>query len=271
MRVYLSPSGQTHNVGIGDYGTEEARCRKVAELAAGILRDAGVIVQITPRAWNTSLSDSAWLAAVCKASTDFRADAHIAIHTNAGGRGADGSMAFHYPGSVKGKNLTEAIYSRVAAVSPGSDMGIRTSPVWYEIQHAVAPVAYLELMFHTDKAEVTSMISDPDDYAEAIAEGVLAYAGIDATPAPSPTAHPMIAIEDRPQLKAAMIRFLIREINASRPMSLAGLDALNVLSERWGEPARTLAWRVSGRVHTTHPQVPQSTRPTRLLYKALAG
>ena len=67
-RVYLSPSGQVHNIGVGKYSMEEARCRKIATLTATLLAGAGVEVKITPRDWNTKLADNLWLQKVAAAS-----------------------------------------------------------------------------------------------------------------------------------------------------------------------------------------------------------
>ena len=257
-RVYLSPSGQVHNIGVGKYGTEEARCRKIATLTATLLAEAGVEVKITPRDWNTKLSDNAWLSQVVAASNSYAADVHVAIHTNAGPSSAKGTDAWYYPGSAKGKRLTEAIYKRVQEVSPGGGRGIHTSPVFYETRAAKAPVCYIELGFHSNKADAEHLAAHPELYAEALAAGILEYAGIGPTPA-------LLAAADYPKLKNELVHFLIRANNIKEPIGTAGCDGFDVLAETWGEPARTLAWRISGRLDG----VQQTAQPTTELLKAL--
>ena len=249
MKVYLSPSGQIHNVGTGDYGTEEARCRKVAELTAAFLKAAGVAVDMTPRVWNSTLADNDWLYRVVARSNAFGADVHVAIHTNAGGKGANGTDAWYYPGSASGKRLTEAIYKRVAAVSPGSDGGLHTSPVFYETRAADAPVCYIELAFHSDPADAKSVSQHPELYAKAIAEGILEYGGIVSKPAP-------VKVDYR-ELKQAMLSYAL--LNGLR---VSGWERITILSPGWGKHAQQLAWRVSRRINASNPQVPVSARPT---------
>jgi len=270
-KVYLSPSGQIHNVGVGSYGTEEARCRKVAELVAAILEKAGVKVSMTPRYWNSTLSDAEWLRRVVARSNSFGADAHIAIHTNAGPRGADGTDAWYYPGSVKGRKLTEAIYSRVAKVSPGSDGGLHTSPVFYETKAAKAPVCYIELAFHTDKDDAASVANHPEQYAEAIAGGILAYFGVKAeTPAPE-TPKPstdLVPESKQSELAQLMLTYALKSQAGADPVPLDGWEGISVLNPYWGRGKQLLAVRVSSRV--LGPQK-KSPKPTVALYNALKG
>ena len=71
-----------------------------------------------------------------------------------------------------------------------------------------------------------------------------------------------------PALKQAMLRYAL---TAKKPVSMAGCERITVCSESWGEHARVLAWRVSGRLHDAGQDVPQSARPTPELAKVLLG
>jgi len=266
-KVYLSPSGQIHNVGVGDYGTEEARCHKVAELTRAILEKAGVKVSMTPRYWNSTLSDNEWLRRVVARSNSFGADVHVAIHTNAGGRGSDGTDAWYYPGSVKGRKLTEAVYSRVAKVSPGSDGGLHTSPVFYETRYANASVCYIELAFHTNKADAASVANHPERYAEAIASGILAYFGVKAeTPETQKPSVDLVPESKQSELAQLMLTFALKSQTGADPVPLDGWEGLNVLNPYWGRGKQLLAVRVSSRVLGSQKKSP---KPTRALYEAL--
>lgn len=159
-RIYLSPSNQESNVGKGKYGTEEQRMHQLAAKVAALLRERGIDSLISRPQWS--------MAQVVADSNAFRADAHVCIHTNAGG--GDGTVAFY--GSAEGKRLTQAIYGYVAPLSPGKDEGIRAYPELYEIRNTSAPVAYLELFFHDNAAEVADYLASESAYAEAIARGI---------------------------------------------------------------------------------------------------
>ena len=195
-KVYLSVSLQEHNVGVGNYGTEMGRMRQVGMAAQARLVDAGVTVKLPPKAW-AYLDPNTSMAKVVADSNAFKPDLHICIHSNAGSKGADGTLTFYYPGSVKGRKIASLIQNRVAPLSPGTDAGLLTSPVFYETRAANAPVAYLELAFHTDYADAKSVVEHYGAYGRAIANACLAYLGIaqprpetPPPPAPWPTPPP---------------------------------------------------------------------------------
>ena len=195
-KVYLSPSLQEHNVAVGKYGTEMYRMRQVAVAAKRRLEAAGVTVKLPPQSW-AFLDPNASLAKVVADSNAFKGALHICIHSNAGGRGADGTLTFYYPGSVDGKKIATLVQKAVAPLSPGSDPGLFTSPVFYETRAAHAPVAYLELAFHTDPADAQSVIDHHAAYGRAIANACLAYLGIaqPTTPAPTPAPAPTTPLQ----------------------------------------------------------------------------
>ena len=164
-RIYLSPSNQEHNAGVGKYGTEEERMHELARKVAVLLKARGFETRKSVPTWG--------MPQVVADSNAWRASCHICIHTNAGGSGADGTIAFY--GSTAGHALTDAIYGYVAKASPGADEGVRPWPGLYEIAHTNAPCAYLELFFHTNYKEVADYLANEAKYAEAIARGVCDY------------------------------------------------------------------------------------------------
>lgn len=166
-RIYLSPSNQEHNAGVGKYGTEEVRMHELAGMVAARLKSRGFAVKTSKPDWEMSQ--------VVADSNAFDADAHICIHTNAGG--GDGTIAFY--GSARGKALNLAIYKYVAKESPGSDEGVRPWAGLYEIAHTNAPTAYLELFFHDNYKEVGDFLADKAAYSDAIAHGICDYFGVE--------------------------------------------------------------------------------------------
>ena len=262
MKVYLSPSQQESNIGVGAYGSESYRCQDIADRVRRLLVGVGIDVKQTPRDWEP-LSGTEWLAKVVAASNDWGADRHTCIHTNAASdKAIHGTDAWHYPGSVKGKALTEAIYGRVVEVS-GKGRGIHTEPVFYETKYTNAPCAYLELIYHTNWTDALSVINRPDDYARAIAEGICADAGVKLTEAELE----LIKSAEYPLLKNAFVKYMIRAQNEGNTLSVRDCDGFGVLAEKWGVPAQKLAWRISGRLDG----VKQTAKPTVQLFDALMG
>lgn len=184
-KVYLSPSLQESNIGVGTYGTEMDRMFLVAHAAGRKLGRNGVETRTSARWWST-LDSNSLLSHVVNASNSWGADLHICIHSNAGPRMADGTMTMYMPGSANGRRIASLVQKHVAPLSPGTDIGLVTSPVFYETRAAAAPVAYLELAFHTNPADAKSVIEHADDYGAAIADACLEYFGIKAKPKPQP-------------------------------------------------------------------------------------
>ncbi|WPD20167.1 N-acetylmuramoyl-L-alanine amidase [Thermaerobacter composti] len=166
-KVYLSPSVQEHNVGVGDYGTEEQRMQVIGALVETYLRANGFDVRRNRP--EMSLKD------IIIDSNRYQPDAHVAIHSNAGG--GEGTEAWYYPGSEQGRKLAQAVYDEVAPLSPGKDRGLKTSSVFAELRSTVAPAVILEVGFHDNPADAAWIMSQPRQIAKAIARGICRYFG----------------------------------------------------------------------------------------------
>jgi len=176
MKVYLSPSLQDQNVGVGDFGIEMTRAFQVANLVATYLKAQNIPVRMSQRAWS-ALPSGELLAKVVADSNTWGSDVHVCLHTNAGPPDADGTMVLHYPGSAKGLRLAGLIYKYLAPISPGTDYGLRTTPLFYETKNVHGVVAYVEAAFHSNPAEAKDYVFARKLYAWAIAAGILEYAG----------------------------------------------------------------------------------------------
>jgi len=78
LKIYLSPSTQENNRGLSPFGTEEAGMNKIADhLMPLLIKDGRFEVR------RNSISMSPHQCAYD--SNDFKADIHVAIHSNAGG------------------------------------------------------------------------------------------------------------------------------------------------------------------------------------------
>lgn len=164
-RVYISPSTQEANIGLGNYGSEEKRMNEIADYLIPILHDHGI----------TCFRNTPQMSAVgCKeASNIIGVDAHIAIHSNAGG--GQGTSAFT-SGSLKGRKLAQFVYDEVAAITPAEpDRGVRTTTTFVEVVKTNAPAVLIEVSFHDHWRDATWIIQNQKEIAIAIAKGILLY------------------------------------------------------------------------------------------------
>lgn len=166
-KVYVSPSVQEWNRGVGAYGTEEQRMQVIGALVETYLRANGFDVRRN--------RPDMTLKEVIADSNRYRPDAHVAIHSNAGG--GEGTEVWYYPTSEKGKKLAQCLYDEVAPLSPGKDRGLKTSATFAELKGTIAPAVILEVGFHDNPEDAAWIMSKPREIAKAIARGVCRYFG----------------------------------------------------------------------------------------------
>lgn len=164
-KVYISPSTQENNIGIGDYGTEEYQMNIIADHLIPMLERCGFSV----RRNKPEMS----LRQVVVDSNAWCPDAHVAIHSNAGG--GQGTEVWYYTGSVKGQKLAECLYNEVASLSPGKDRGIKNKTNFYELSQTIAPAIIIEVGFHDYMNDALWIKDAPKQIARAIAKGICNY------------------------------------------------------------------------------------------------
>lgn len=207
-RIYLSPSTQDGNQyaggGSGITDSEEYWCRKVCDVADDILRAAGHTVYVGGTiSVGSNVADS----------NRRGVDAHVDVHTNAGG--GSGTEAWYYTGSTKGKKLAEAVYKRVAAESNEPDRGVKHNTTFYATRATKAPATIIEMLFHDDPKEAEEMRRDYQKFGRALAQGLIdLYGGTVPKPKPPTTAPP-----------AGMSSADVSVLCQVRPAKLAGLEA----------------------------------------------
>ena len=160
---YFSPSNQSANLGVGDYGNERDQMYALIHEITPHLDRAGVQFYIPER--TTSIE------ARCKESTAMEAKFHFALHSNAGGKGkARGPVAFYY--SDAGKALCEKL---VAALLELGQENNRSNNIlqWkglYELRNTTAPACLLEVDFHDSESGVEFLTRRRKEIAQAIAK-----------------------------------------------------------------------------------------------------
>ena len=185
FRLYISPSVQEKNIGV-DGLSEEARMQTFARCLNQAIRDEakkrGIpIVTAMNRPEMT-------LAEIIKDSDNWRADAHLALHTNAGPNIKQNMEIYAHEGSVRGERFSNCIAKRLALIQeipirgdkdetpllldPKKYLGHRLA----EVDTVKAPACLIELVYHTNQEDLDKLHRHWMELNEAIRDGVLEYA-----------------------------------------------------------------------------------------------
>ena len=181
VKVYISPSSQEDNRGVGNYGTEEVRMNQIADVVERELKRVG----ITTLRNNPSMN----ITQMVTASNNFGADVHLAIHSNAGG--GTGAEAYYYTGSASSQKLAQAVYNNLAPMTPTGDRGVKATTQLYEVWATNAVATLVEIAFHDNATDASFIVNNIQAIGIAIAKGVCSYFGIafgtSQTATPTPT------------------------------------------------------------------------------------
>lgn len=166
MKVYLSPSSQTANVGVGNYGTEAKRMQELSSKVKTKLIAKGHTVYGS----DNSLTRTQRIAA----SNNAGVACHVALHSNAGG--GTGPEVWYYSTSANGKRLANNIITKITGVkSCPKSRGIRPSTEYAELNGTSAPAVIVEVAFHDNANDAAWIINNMDAIAQAIADGINLY------------------------------------------------------------------------------------------------
>jgi N-acetylmuramoyl-L-alanine amidase len=108
-----------------------------------------------------------------------KANVFVSIHGNALSTDqpdANGLETYHYPGSVSGASLAQAIQTSILHSVDVRDRGVRQAN-FYVLRHTSMPAALVEVGFLTGQQD-SQNLSQPDyrsKLARAIANGILQY------------------------------------------------------------------------------------------------
>jgi N-acetylmuramoyl-L-alanine amidase len=165
--IYVSPSLQPNNIGVGGYGTEQDVMHRIGNVVVELLQFNHIEVY--------SNRIGMTLAEAVQDSNSKNVDAHLALHSDAGG--GKGTTGFYK--SENGKKLCEAVYNQVAPVTPSSDRGIRHTDSLYELNKTNAYAALVEIAFHDNPEDAEFITSHINEIAEYIAHGVCNYFNVE--------------------------------------------------------------------------------------------
>ena len=127
------------------------------------------------RTTDTTLS----LPARTREANQKKADVLLSIHVNsAANTSAKGYETFHYPGSSKGKALATAVHKEVIdAKIYNSNRGVKSAN-FHMLRESYMPAALVEFAFISNAQDRVLLTNKKDEFAEALAKGVLNYLGV---------------------------------------------------------------------------------------------
>ncbi len=166
--IYLSPSAQEYNIGLNDFGSEEYRMNKIADIVEQKLKNDGYIV------YRNNPNDT--LKQIVAQSNNINPDIHVALHSNASGKGIKGQGPEIYANrkNTPGDQLANDIYDQIIKIYPYPEKGrgVLYTNSLYEIINTLAPAVLLEIAFHDNEDDVKWILENEEKIAEAIVIGI---------------------------------------------------------------------------------------------------
>lgn len=163
---YLSPSNQSANVGVGDYGTEKEQMNLLTDEIIPHLDRAGV-------SFHRGDPDITIMQRT-KESNEMGAAFHLALHSNAGSKGlARGPVAYYF--SEAGKAFGEKLVAGLLALGQENNRSsnVKQEKSFYELRKTAAPACLLEVDFHDSLSGVEFLTKRRTEIAEAIAKVII--------------------------------------------------------------------------------------------------
>ncbi|AEE95276.1 N-acetylmuramoyl-L-alanine amidase [Mahella australiensis] len=173
-KVYVSPSTQEHNVGAGNYGTEEYQMNLIADILVSRLQEHGFLIKRN--------RPEMTLAQVIADSNAWEPDIHIAIHSNAANGRARGCEIWVYKKGYNAEKLAKCIYKYLEPLTPAADRNIRENQQLKETRETKAPAVIIETSFHDNIDDAKWIMDNREMIAEAILHGICDYFGITYKP-----------------------------------------------------------------------------------------
>lgn len=176
-RVYLSPSNQDHNVGIGGYN-EEINSHVLAAVMKPLLEAKGLQVRISNPGWTINQ--------VCSDSKAWKPNVHICIHSDAGPAAAEGTTTL----VSKLGGQSEALGKLIQAATVGvmrqgdpdhPDRGVKVRADLGELNSCArsgVPACLVERGFHTNRDDVAALTSKQAAMAAALVGAICRFLGV---------------------------------------------------------------------------------------------
>lgn len=176
--LYLSPSTQENNIGVGDYGTEEFRCNLIADVIEKELVNNGIKIYRN--------KPDMTLSKIVKESNGYNVDVHLAVHTNAYNKLARGAEIYVHEKGGYSESFAKSIYKRIEKMTPVKDRGVKQGKDYYgkgkhiyELANVSCTAALIEISFHDNIDDAKWIVENIENIGINIANGVLEYFGVE--------------------------------------------------------------------------------------------
>lgn len=167
-KIYLSPSSQLENKYAYGNTNEQEQCRKIADACATALKRCGFEVR------NGQTGDH---ISRTKESNAWKADLHLAIHTNAFNGLVRGVRLFYYHENGNSYKACKAIFNEITKISPVDNNNMSMNHDWYEMQYTNCSPVYCEIGFHDNTQDAKWIINNTMQIGETLAKGICAHYG----------------------------------------------------------------------------------------------
>lgn len=168
MKIFLSPSNQTRNIGkYSTYGTNECEvAEKIARCVKGALIDYDCEILIAER------QDTMYVRV--DNAVNWGAEVYVPIHTNAtSDESVWGVETFYHSTDSDGKKLAQALLNKVGNAI-GKKRSAKVRDNLFELACPTALTrAYIECDFHTNAERAKALVETPELYANAIAQALI--------------------------------------------------------------------------------------------------
>jgi N-acetylmuramoyl-L-alanine amidase len=183
IKIFINPGHGCSNggedpgaVGYGLHEDEVAFC--IGTRVEKYLQNAGVTTKVYQYGGKQNDKDNVVLGNICDTSNYWGADIFVSIHCNAFNGAANGTETYYYPGSTEGNKLANAIHNKIINTIPDlTNRGVKSFN-HFVTHYTDAPAALVECAFIDNKHDNDLLKYRANDFAQAIAKGILEYAGI---------------------------------------------------------------------------------------------
>ena len=175
--IYLSPSTQENNIGVGAFGNEEQRMNEVCDvLQKQLLRHGITVFRNKPEmTLNQVVTDS----------NRKNPGIHLAVHSNAHQGKSRGCEVYCHRFDSEGEHLARLMYERLEPLTPSLDRGVKEAhshfgvgrPL-YELAYTRAPAALVEIAFHDNPDDAAWILANIESIGIALTKGVIEYFGV---------------------------------------------------------------------------------------------
>lgn len=171
MKIFLSPSNQTANIGAYGNTNEHEQCQLIAEAAKAYLdKNYVCITQIAER------SDDMKTRAAYANTTGV--SVYVAIHTNAcSNRLVSGTETFYHSSDNQGKLLSQALLESVGNIT-GVKRRVQARDSLVELNTPLCTKAYIEVEFHSNPEKAKWIKNNTMLLGETIGETIASFENI---------------------------------------------------------------------------------------------